>query len=302
MSTLRKHARIGILHFMVFPEAAGGEGPIPETLKTILVDDYFDLVEVTRMRDANVAKEAAKMLEQSHMTVTFGAQPVLLGNKLNLNALDSGERRKAIDAVRACFDQAAMFHAVNVAVLSGTWEPGQEQAALDALAESLIELATEASEYGLKLALEMFDDAIDKKSLVGKAGVAKAIGKRVLAECPNFGLLHDHAHMVLLGEPLRETLEPVKDMLVHMHMGNAIMRDRNQIGYGDQHPPFGVPGGENDVDQLEEFLRVLYEIGYLGGAERRLLSFEIKPLPGDDSHLVIANAKRTLNEAALRLE
>jgi hypothetical protein len=34
-------------------------------------------------------------------------------------------------------------------------------------------------------------------------------------------------------------------------------------GYGDQHPRFGFPGGENGVEELAAFLRGLFEIGYL---------------------------------------
>ena len=302
MLRLRRHAKIGLIHFMAFPEVMGGEGPILETLKEILVDDYFDAVEVTRIKDDAVAKEAGKMMAESHVTVAFGAQPVLLGNKLNLNALDKDERKKAVDAVRSCFDQAAMLNAVGVAVLAGPFEKGKEREAQDALVSSLIELSKEAAKYNLKFELEIFDDSIDKKALVGKAPIAKAVGEGVRAECKNFGLLHDLSHLPLLGESPQQALEPIKDLLVHAHIGNAIIKDKAQEGFGDNHPRFGIPGGENDVAELEAFLRTLYDIGYLGGVEPRIISFEVRPLPGEDSELVIAGAKRTLNEAASRLD
>ena len=301
MLPLRKHAKIGLIHFMAYPEVMRGDGPILETLRKILADDYFDAVEVTRINDGAVAREAAKMIAEAHATVAFGAQPVLLINRLNLNDLDQARRHEAVEAVRSCFDQAARLEAVGVAVLSGPCPAGREGEAEDALVDSLVELAGEAAGHGLELVLEIFDDAIDKKSLVGRAPVARRVGERVRAECANFGLMHDLSHLPLLGESPREALEPIRDLLVHMHMGNCIMRDQAQEGYGDQHPRFGVPGGENDVDELADFLRTLYDVGYLGGEERRILSFEVKPLPGEDSEMVIAGARRTLNEASLRL-
>ena len=301
MNRLRTDAKIGLIHFMAYPEVMAGDGPILETIEAIAADDYFDVIEVTRINDHAVARQAAKLIEQAHMTVAFGAQPVLLRGKLNLNSLDATERQKAVTEVASCFDQAALLGAVGVAVLAGPFEQGKQAEAQKALVDSLVTLAQGANKYGMKLVLEVFDDAIDKKALVGKAAVAQAVGRQVRTECANFGLMHDLSHLPLLGESPSEALEPIKDLLVHMHMGNAIVADPKQDGYGDQHPRFGIPGGANDVDELVTFLKTLYQVGYLGGPERRILSFEVKPLPGESSAMVIAGAKRTLNQAARRL-
>jgi hypothetical protein len=71
--------------------------------------------------------------------------------------------------------------------------------------------------------------------------------------------------------------------------------------YGDQHPRFGVPGGENDVPQVVEFLKELFAIAYLGKGRRPVVAFEVKPAPGETSGAVIANAKRTLMAAWAKL-
>jgi hypothetical protein len=67
--------------------------------------------------------------------------------------------------------------------------------------------------------------------------------------------------------------------------------------YGDNHPGFGFPGGENDVPELIEYLRVLMDVGYLAKGNPMPLSFEVKPFGEEDPDMVIANAKRTLNQA-----
>ena len=46
-------------------------------------------------------------------------------------------------------------------------------------------------------------------------------------------------------------------------MGNCILKDRSHRAYGDQHPRFGVNGGENDVDQLRDFFETLFAEGVL---------------------------------------
>ena len=41
-SPIRSHMKVGLIHFMAYPSTIDGEGPILETLKKVLVDDYFD--------------------------------------------------------------------------------------------------------------------------------------------------------------------------------------------------------------------------------------------------------------------
>jgi len=94
---------------------------------------------------------------------------------------------------------------------------------------------------------------------------------------------------------------PVKDYLVHAHMGNCILKDKEHPGYGDQHPRFGIKGGENDVKELTEYLKVLLNIGFLNPQNPPIVSFEVKPLADKSSEVVIANAKRVLREAWIRV-
>jgi sugar phosphate isomerase/epimerase len=113
----------------------------------------------------------------------------------------------------------------------------------------------------------------------------------------NFGLMVDLSHIPLLKETLEESILPIKDYILHAHMGNCVVRDPSLPAYGDAHPRFGFPGGENDVDELAAFLRLLLSIGFITETKRPIVSFEVKPFGDEDPELVIANAKRTLNLA-----
>jgi len=98
--------KLGIVHFMAFPETLKGEGPILETVTKIAEDAFFTAIEVTWMKEPDVRKKARDVLEASHLMVCYGAQPPLLIGNLDLNSLDEEERTKAIDQVKDCINEA----------------------------------------------------------------------------------------------------------------------------------------------------------------------------------------------------
>ncbi len=301
--SIYKFMKVGIIHFMAYPQVMKGEGPILETLQKIAEDDFFTAVEVTWMKDPEIRGKAKDLLEASHLFVAYGAQPRLLVNKLDINSFEEEERKKAVQQVKEGIDEAYELGARGLGFLSGK-DPGENkrEQALDLLISSTKEICAYAQSKGdLMIALEVFDQEVDKKCLIGPAKLAQKFAQEVKKEFTNFGLMVDLSHLPLLGESAREAILPIKDFLVHAHMGNCIMKDKNQIGYGDEHPRFGIKGGENDVEELIEYLRVLLEIGYLNSDNPPFLSFEVKPLPGESSEIVIANAKRTLKEAWARV-
>ena len=99
--SIHKYFRIGTIQWMSYPWL----DPM-ESLKKICRDEYFDAVEVKGWGGIAADADGKKLLEQSHMTVCFGAQPHLLGPKLNPNATDEGERKKAESALIAAVDEA----------------------------------------------------------------------------------------------------------------------------------------------------------------------------------------------------
>jgi len=294
--------RLGIVHFMAFPEILRGEGPIVETLRQITGDAFFTAVELGWVTNATECAAAAALLRESHLSVGFGAQSALLVTKSDLNALEEAERKKAVALVQHCIDQAADLGAGRVAVLSGPYPGEAEEArAKKRLVESLLDLCAYGRPKGIEITLETFDRTIEKKALAGPTRLCVEISEAVRRDFPEFGLMLDLSHIPLLGEGIRECLTIGRDHLVHAHIGNCVMRDRAHPAYGDQHPRFGIEGGENDTPQVVEFLRCLFEIGFLGGGERPFLSFEVKPQPRETSQAVIAGAKRVFQEAWAQL-
>jgi sugar phosphate isomerase/epimerase len=288
---------------MAFPALMAGDGPYAETIREICRDDFFTAIEVGWAHDAAERVAAAAALRESHLAVGFGAQAALLTTKSNLNALDEATRQKAVALVEGCIDQAADLGARRVAVLSGPY-PGQadEAKGVVRLVASLMELSAYARDRHISMTLETFDRNIDKKSLVGPTALAVRVSEAVRKEYPEFGLMLDLSHMPLLGEGVRESLIAGRDHLVHAHIGNCVLGDPKHPAYGDVHPRFGIAGGENDVPEVLEYLRVLFEIGFLGATNRRpFFSFEVRPQPGEDAQTVIANTKRVFVAAWAQL-
>lgn len=296
--SMRKYMKVGLIHFMAFPEVIKGEGPVAETFRKIAQDDYFDVAEITWIKDAAARKSVKKMIDTSHLEVAFGGQPLLLTTGLNINDLDAAGRQKAVAALKAGIDEAYEMGALGFAFLSGKYPADQVEEAYAALVASTRELCAYAKAKGdMKVALEVFDYDIDKKSLIGPVDLAKRYAAEICAQFDNFGLMVDLSHLPLLHETAEQSLVPVKDYIIHAHMGNCVVRDPSLPGYGDAHPRFGFPGGENDVEELTEYLRVLLQIGFLNKEKRPIVSFEVKPFGDEDPELVIAGAKRVLNQA-----
>lgn len=298
---IRKYMKTGLIHFMAYPNTINGEGPIEETVKKILSDDYFDVIEITWIKDTEVRNNVKKMLDTSGITVCYGAQPRLLITGLNPNAINEADRQKAVDILKDGVDEAAEMGASGFAFLSGKYEESTKNEAFDALVKTTIEICNYSKEKGVKqVSLEVFDYDVDKCSIIGPVELAKKYAEAVCEKADNFGLLVDLSHLPLLRETAEQSLLPIKDYIVHAHMGNAVVT-KGLPAYGDAHPRFGFPGSSNDVDELVEYLRVLLDIGYLNTENPPVLSFEVKPFGDEDPELVIANAKRTLNAAWAKL-
>lgn len=295
--SLQNAMQVGIVHFMAYPECLKGEGPVYETLRRIVEDDFFSAVEVTTVKDPAERRRVISLLAASHMAVGYGAQPALLFQQLDLNAFDGGERKRAIDQVKACAEDAAELGAKALAVLSGP-EPGERrEEAIRLLIQSLREIAAYAKGKGLRLLLESFDQTVDKKRLIGPHRDALMVSKALRKEFPDFGIMVDLSHLPLQEESPRRAFTTLKRPHIgHIHIGNCVKQAGHPL-YGDQHPRFGVPGGENDVREVVAFLRELFAVGYLGRGRRPIVAFEVKPTAGESSEVVIANAKRTLREA-----
>jgi len=300
--SIHKYMKVGLIHFMAYPSCIKGEGPIEETITKIATDDYFDAVEISWIKDMDVRGRAKKILETSYLTVAYGGQPRLLTTGLNINDLNEEGRLNALETLKEGIDEAYEMNAVGFAFLSGKYTEDRIEESFEALVKSTKDLCQFAKDRGnMNVLLEVFDYDVDKKSLIGPATLAKRFAEEIRKEYVNFGLLVDLSHIPQIHETIEESLIPVKDYILHAHMGNCVINNPAMPAYGDQHPRFGFPNGECDVDEMVEYLRVLKNIGFLSEERRPIVSFEVKPFGDENPDIVVANAKRVLNLAWARV-
>lgn len=300
---LHYYMQVGIVHFMAYPETMKGDGPITDTVKKIVIDDFFSAIEITSVNDEAEREKVASLLESGGMTIGFGAQPIILSKKANLNSFDTEERQFAINLVKEAIDQAYEVNASKLGLLSGPKPAKNEDQALQILANSLKELCQYARSKGdIALSLETFDDETDKKCLIGSNRLAVEVAREVRKVDPSFGLMLDLSHLPMQRETSKEALTIARDYINHAHIGNCYIKNPSDPAFGDQHPRFGYPGSENDVEELAEYLRILLEIGYIGEGSSNVVAFEVKPLGNESPDVIIAQSKRTLIEAWNRLK
>jgi sugar phosphate isomerase/epimerase len=298
------HLTLSLVHFMAYPETQGGSGPIVATVQKVAEDEFFGGIELTWIKDPAVRQQVKAVLQCAHLPAAFGAQPTLLSQKLDLNSADREMRARAVAQLKQDIDYAADLEISRMSTLSGV-DPGDAARpdALCWLVESLMEVCRYGQTHGVGLTVETFDRTVDKKALIGPAAESAAFSAQMRQVFPDFGLMYDLSHQPLLDEDMFLALHTLKDHLVHAHVGNCV-KVPGRPGYGDQHPRFGFPGGENDVDQLVDFLRALFAVGYLKkdvDAHKPWVGIEVKPQPGETSELVLASTKRVWTEAWARV-
>ena len=165
--SIHKYFQVGTIVWMSYPNRG-----VLDAIKTIASDDFFDAIEVTQNKDPESKIKEKALLEQSHLKVCYGAQPRLLGPKLNPNAIDEAERAKAEATLIEAIDEAEYFGAKGIAFLAGKWEEATKDQAYAQLLKTTNNLCAYAATKNMNVELEVFDFDVDKAALIGPAPLA----------------------------------------------------------------------------------------------------------------------------------
>lgn len=287
--SIHKYFQVGTIQWMSYPN----RDPM-ESLRAICRDDFFDAIELKGFGEKNA--EAKALLDQSHLKVCYGAQPRLLGPKLNPNAIDEAERVKAEKTLLEAVDEAEYLGARGIAFLAGKWEEATKEEAYAQLLKTTRNVCSYAATKNMNVELEVFDFDMDKAALIGPAPLAACFAADMRTTHNNFGLLVDLSHFPTTYETSRFVIRTLRPYITHFHFGNAVVQPGCD-GYGDLHPRMGYPNSANDTAELVDYLRVLREEGFFDAENPYVLSMEVTLRPGEDEDIVLANTKRVLNRA-----
>lgn len=289
--SIHKYFQVGTIRWMSFPKMG-----VIESTRRIASDDYFDAIEITKCKDDEEREAVKKILEQSHLKVCFGAQPCLLGPKLNPNDINE-EGRKAAEAVLMdAIDEAEYLGAERIAFLAGKWEEETKAQAYEQLLKTTRNICDYAAKKGMMVELEVFDFDMDKAALIGPAPYAAKFAADMRTTNNNFGLLIDLSHFPTTYETSRFVIQTLRPYITHLHFGNAVVK-KGCTAYGDKHPRFGFPDSANDTAELADYLNVLKQEGFFRAENPMVLSMEVTLAGDEDEEIVLANTKRVLNRA-----
>ena len=290
---IQKYFQVGTIQWMTHPPVSY---PVCDSVRTICCDPYFGALEITHIPDSETRERVKKMLDQSHLRVCYGAQPRLLGPKLNPNDLDEEGRKKAEAVLIDSVDEAQYMGAKGIAFLAGKWEPETKDQAYAQLLKTTRAVCGYAASKGMMVELEVFDFDMDKAALIGPAPYAARFAADMRTTHNNFGLLVDLSHFPTTYETSRFVIQTLRPYITHLHIGNAVVKEGFEA-YGDQHPRFGFPDSANDTEQLVDFFTVLKEEGFFNKENPYVLSLEVKPWADEDGDIILANTKRVINRA-----
>lgn len=294
--SIHKYFQIGTIQWMSHPAY-----DVIDSIYKLACDDFFDAIEITKFKDDETRDQAKKLLKQSHLKVCYGAQPRLLGPKLNPNDIDEEGRKKAEATLIEAIDEAEYLGAKGIAFLAGKWEKETKDLAYAQLLKTTRNVCDYAAKKGMIVELEVFDYDMDKAALIGPAPYAAKFAADMRMTNDNFGLMVDLSHFPTTYESSKFVIQTLRPYITHFHIGNAVVKEGCEA-YGDQHPRFGFENSANDTNELLDFFSVLKEEGFFNAKNPYVLSFEVKPWGDEDPEIILANTKRVVKRAWALLE
>ncbi len=287
---------LGVVHYMSYLDTIEGKGPIVDNLEQCLNDSDFTVIDITHIEDFNARKRVAEILRHFGIRVIFSAIPPMVFNEYNLSTLDSDLRKSAVSRGKELIDEALSLGAETVFFISGPDpDPQKREQAYSALYSSMKSLCsyarTKSTHKELVVALEPADRAVQHKQLLGPFSETSVFAKEVRRDYDNFGLVVDQSHIQQLNEQPESVFTQCAGFVCHIHLANAVVDDSTHPLYGDQHPPFGIPGSRVSVLDLSRFIQTALNHTLWDGNRRPSMSLEVKPRSEENPWDVITKAK-----------
>ena len=282
---IKDFVTFGIAATMLRPASFDSVADHLEAIKAGCALEGYQSLELFISDDARVAAEEVKMLRDSGKSVNYNApMPFQLGGDCNPGNPDPVIRKNAIALAHKHLDYAAQAGSKLFCLAPCPDEPTARDEAKQAYREFLTSAAEYAYTLGITLAIEPVERHRFKKLLLGStAETAQFIQVFIDAGIPNIKLMLDFAHLPLMEETTEDALPiSMKTGLVHVHMGNAVLKPES-VYYGHTHPPIGIPDGLWDVEDIADQFAALIKAGYISltpSAAKPTVSLEVRPYSG----------------------
>jgi len=202
-----------------------------------------DEIDISRLPEFTVDLEKTKKLLSDHKIAVSG-----IAISARFAVVDPEEKEKHFEETRRNLKLAAQLDTHVIRVFGGRVPEGRSvDEVIPVLAENLRQMAEEAKDYGVTLALETHDEWTDSKV------VSRVMEK---ADHPNVGVLWDLHHPFRFNhEDPEETYANLSPYVVGVHVKDSVLDEKGQTRY--------VFLGEGDVP-IKKMLEMLMDGGYEG--------------------------------------
>lgn len=249
-----------------------------ETLKKIVKTDLVDAIDCWCWRGER-AKEEIAILKDSGKFINYNIGD-RFGEEISIpSSKIEKERIYAYDTIMREIEYAIMAGAKKIVFGSGPDDREDHRGALERFFEFAMKILGQLPK-DITLCLEPTDWDIDKFFLCGPLSESVELAEKVRENgVSNFGLLLDMTHVPIMHETIEGAIDKSKHVLTHIHLGNAVIKNKNNPFYGDKHIPWSYPDSEYTEKDGVRFLRKLKETGYME-KENATVSFEMRPYDG----------------------
>lgn len=272
-----KKAILGVNHQFLYPESITDATAHTETLKKAALLDNIDALDCWVWRGSRSREEIA-ILRGCGKVINYNIGDRAGEKPLFVCSPEREERVRVYDTLMRELEYAMAVGSKKIVFASGPDLPEDREGAKERLGE-LIVLLSKQLPRDVVLALEPTDRDVDKHFLLGPLDETVDFIKKCRRYVKNLGLLLDMCHIPLMHETLESSMEKVDDTLVHIHLGNCMINDKNDPFYGDRHIPWGYAGAEYGENEGVKFLHMLRDHGYFD-RPCATVSFEMRPYDG----------------------
>ncbi|GAA0180982.1 hypothetical protein SH2C18_35810 [Clostridium sediminicola] len=186
--------------------------------------------------------------------------------KLNLSSLDESLRRKSVEVIKNCIDDAYYYNSTSLLINSGPRPDSKENLSLalnsfNKSIEEVLQYTNEiAKDYLLDITLETGDIDVDYCELIGNTDYSIDVVKNIRKKYKNLYITMDTSHLKQLNESPIESIIKAKEFCSHIHLANCVLKDKMSKLYGDKHPEFGILNGEYSLEDIEKIYNQINEI------------------------------------------
>lgn len=292
-NNIKKYARIGLVHHMLYSECLTDAACHVRTLAGLVRRSDIETLDCCIPYGAANREAVVPAVRACGKEIVYALHLFPL-KKISLATTCPQEQGLTKLVINDQINQAAAIGATGFVFASGADVPESDRPAAGKAFKNFCRwFCGELKPKGITALLEPFDRAIDKKYLYGPTEECVELVESLKPEADNFGIELDMAHVPLMNESFEHAIKTVAPHLKRVHLGNCVMKDRQHPWYGDRHPPIGLEGGEIDVPELAEIFRLLLDTGYLSRESRGALVMEMQAFPGKSvEDTIIDNLER----------